>query len=131
MTIKDFRVGQTVYVLSRIKGKTTHHFIKRYTVLSVGRKYVKAAPEGVGHPDEFFLDGENDNYLTENITWREPGKLFLTETAANDDIEKDMLCSWLRNATQGYKIDDYTLEQLRAVRKILDGSMHTTKEEKK
>ena len=121
MTIKDFRVGQTVYVLSRIKGKTTHHFIKRYTVLSVGRKYVKAAPEGVGHPDEFFLDGENDNYLTENITWREKAKLFLTEAAANDDIEREMLCCWLRKATESYNIVTYTVEQLRAVRKILEG----------
>lgn len=35
MTIKDFKTGQTVYALTKIKGKTTSHVIKRYTVLSV------------------------------------------------------------------------------------------------
>lgn len=59
MTIKDFQVGQTVYVLVQIRGATTHHLIKRYTVLSVGRKYVKAAPEGIRHPDEFFSERRN------------------------------------------------------------------------
>lgn len=121
MTIKDFKPGQTVYALSRTRGKTIEHFIKRYTVLSVGRKYVRAAPEGSQNPDEFFLHEETDDYLTENITWREQVKLFLTEAAANDDIEKDMLRSWLRKATESYKIDSYTLGQLRAVKEILEG----------
>lgn len=120
MTIKDFKPGQTVYVLSRTRGRKTEHFIKRCTVVSVGRKYVKAAPEGGLNPDEFFLKEENDNYLTENITWREQTKLFLTEAAVNDDIEKDMLRGWLRNAVECYKINSYTLEQLRAIRKILE-----------
>lgn len=122
MTIKDFKPGQTVYALSRTRGRTTEHFIERYTVLSVGRKYVKAAPEESQHPEEFYLHGEMDEYLTENVTWRERKKLFLTEIAVNDDIEKDMLRSWLRKATEGYKIDDYTLNQLRAVREILEGN---------
>lgn len=130
MTIKDFKIGQTVYALSMIKGKTTSHMIKKYTVLSVGRKYVKAALEGAECPDSFYLDKDTDDYLTEDITWREPAKLFLTEAAANDDVEKDMLRSWLKNATEWRRISDYTLEQLRAVREILEGAMHTTMEEK-
>ena len=121
MKIKDFKPGQTVYALSRTRGRTTEHFIKRYTVLSVGRKYVKAAPEGSRSPDEFYLHEETDDYLTENITWREKTKLFLTEAAANDDIEREMLCGWLRKATESYNIETYTVEQLRAVRKILEG----------
>ena len=121
MKIKDFKPGQTVYSLSRTRGRTTEHFIKRYTVLSVGRKYVKAAPEGSQNPDEFFLHEETDDYLTENTTWRERTKLFLTEAAANDDIEEDMLRSWLMKSTEGYKILNYTLGQLRAVKEILEG----------
>lgn len=131
MTIKDFKTGQTVYALIRIKGKTTSHVIKKYTVLSVGRKYVKAALEGDERPDSFYLDKDTDDYLTENITWRGPAKLFLTEAAANDDVEKDMLRSWLKNATEWRRISDYTLEQLRAVREILEGSIQTTDKETK
>lgn len=128
MTIKDFKTGQTVYALIRIKGKTTSHVIKKYTVLSVGRKYVKAVLEGAECPDSFYLDKDTDDYLTENITWREPAKLFLTEAAANDDVEKDMLRSWLKNATEWRRISDYTLEQLRAVREILEEPVRTTDE---
>ena len=61
MTIKDFKTGQTVYALIRIKGKTTSHVIKKYTVLSVGRKYVKAALEGAECPDSFYLDKDTDD----------------------------------------------------------------------
>lgn len=121
MTIKDFKPGQTVYALSRTRGKTIEHFIKKYTVVSVGRKYVRAAPEGSTNTDEFFLDEETDNFLTENITFRERAKLFLTEAAANDDIELGMLRGWFRKATESWRIKKYTLEQLRAVKEILEG----------
>lgn len=122
MTIKDFKPGQTVYALSRTRGKTTEHFIKRYTVVSVGRKYVRAAPEGSINTDEFFLDEETDSFLTENITWRERTRLFLTEAAANDGIELDMLRDWFRRkAVESWRIEKYTLGQLRAVKEILEG----------
>lgn len=123
MNIKDFKPGQTVYLLSRRKerGQLVHHFISKYIVSSVGRKYVRAAPEGGQQLTEFYKDKDTDEFLSENITWREKTKLFLTEEAANNDIEREMLCSWLRKAAENYKIEGYTLEQLRAVRKILEG----------
>lgn len=124
MTIKDFKPGQTVYALFRTRGKTTEHFIKRYTVVSVGRKYVRAAPEGYQNTDEFFLDEETDNFLTENITWRERTKLFLTEDAVNDDIELNVLRGWFRKEAESWRIEKYTLGQLRAVREILEGKDH-------
>lgn len=121
MTIKDFMPGQTVFLLTRTRGKTTEHFIKRYKVVSVGRKYVRAAPEGSRHTEEFYLRESTDKYLTGNITWREQTKLFLTETAVNDDIELDMLRSWFRKAAEHYRIEEYTLEQLRGAKEILEG----------
>lgn len=121
MTIKDFKPGQTVYVLGRTRGRTTEHFIKRYAVVSVGRKYVKVAPEGSDLTDDFYQRDKADDYLTENITLREQARLFLTEAAANDDIEKDMPRTWLRKATESYRIYDYTLGQLWAVKEILEG----------
>ena len=121
MTIKEFKPGQEVYALTRTRGRLTEHFVKRYTVLSVGRKYVKAAPLGGKMPVEFYKQQEADEYLVENKDWGDRMKLFLTEEGAMGDIEKDMLKTWLRKAVDGYKIEDYTLEQLRAVRKILEG----------
>lgn len=121
MNIKDFKAGRTVYALNRIRGRTTKYFIQKYTVLSAGRKYVKAVPEGKRLPDEFYKVKDTDSFLTENVVWAERKKLFLTEAAAKDDIEKSDLQLWLIRAADNYKIETYTLEQLRAVREILSG----------
>lgn len=122
MTIKDFKPGETVYALSWEKGHTTHHTIRRYMVISVGRKYVKVAPADFPNlTTEFYKPEGEAEYLTERKDWGNPMRLFLTEAAANDDIETDKLRSWFRKAAEHYRIEEYTLEQLRAVRKILEG----------
>lgn len=126
MRIKDFTPGQTVYALRQEKGKTTEYFLKRYKVTSVGRKYVKAAPEGgeyaVGRfTTEFYdPDGGTRNYLVENKDWGNRMRLFLTEEAANEEIEADMLKPQIRRMIESYRLNDYTVEQLRAVKKILE-----------
>lgn len=67
MTIKDFKPDQIVYNLKTITGKTTEHIIRRYKVVSTGRKYVRAAMSGSNiYPTEFYLADENNEYLTEN-----------------------------------------------------------------
>lgn len=120
MTIKDFKPGETAYSQIRVRGKQTEHFLKRYTVVSVGRKYVKATPEGGRFPIEFFKREESDEFLVENKDWGDYEKLFLSEEAVNNDIERDMLRSWFLKAVSSYNIDNYSLEQLRAVKKILE-----------
>lgn len=122
MKIKDFKPGQEVFVLTREKGRQTEHFVKKYTVTSVGRKYVKATPQGTNWPVEFYKRHDEENFLVENKDWGNPAMLFATEEALNDDIEKDMLQTWLRKATEYSKVESYTLEQLRAVRRILEES---------
>ncbi len=51
MEIKDFTPGQTAYALMTRRGKTTEHFVMRYTVTKVGRKYVSSTktPGGKGY----------------------------------------------------------------------------------
>lgn len=123
MTIKDFKPDQIVYSLEIITGKTKEHFIKRYKVVSTGRKYVRAAPDGSKvYPTEFYLEDKDNEYLTENRDWGNRELLFLTENSVNDYIEKIMLLDWLRKETSEYKLRAYTLGQLRAIRKILEGN---------
>lgn len=122
MKVRDFKPGQTVYVLGQKRGGTTEHFIERRTVVSVGRKYVKAAPEGSRLTDDFYLHEETDDYLTENITCRERKRLYPTLEAANDGIEEDMLRHWFREAAEWNKISTYKLGQLREVKRILEGN---------
>lgn len=122
MEIKDFTPGQTAYALMTRRGKTTEHFVMRYTVTAVGRKYVHAAKNpGGGYAEQFFKQREEDEYLTEKEDWGSSRlKLFLTEQAANDYIEKTMLWGWFKQAAAYGEIEKYTLDQLRAVREILE-----------
>lgn len=48
-------------------------------------------------------------------------KLFPSLQAANDEIEREALKDWLREAVNYNKIRLYSIEQLRAVRDILGG----------
>lgn len=51
MNIKDFKVGQTVYVEltgNASRGKTPEQFIEEWEVTSVGRKYIKACKKESG-----------------------------------------------------------------------------------
>lgn len=122
MNIKDFTPGQTAYALQEQRGKTTHHIITQYTVISVGRKYVHAKPVKGYHEEQFFKMREVDEYLSEKEDWGGSRlKLFPTEAEAQDYIEKTMLQDWLQRAVTYGKIEGYSLEQLRAVREILEG----------
>lgn len=80
----------------------------------------KATPEGGHFPVEFYKREENDDFLVENKDWGDYEKLYLSEQAVNDDIERDMLRSWFVKAVGSYNIDNYSLEQLRKVKKILE-----------
>jgi hypothetical protein len=117
--IKDFKPEQEVYGLVIKNGRITEYFLKKYTVVSVGRKYVRATPEECRFPTEFYLEEDSDNYLTENIDWGDRTKLFLTESAANEEIERYMILKWLRQETHK-KLNYCTLNQLRQIRKILE-----------
>lgn len=123
MNIKDFKPGQTVYALSTKRGREINHTIRKYTVMSVGRKYVKVATED--HPTlTIAFSGSNilaDRYLVENKDWGDRMRLFPSLQAANDEIEREALKDWLREAVNYNKIRLYSIDQLRAVRDILGG----------
>lgn len=123
MNIKDFKPGQEVFALSTIKGRTVNHTIRKYIVKSVGRKYVKVFAEDYPALTIEFMSNniETDHYLVENRDWGDRMKLFTSFQAANDEIEREALKIWLREAVNFNKIRLYSVEQLRAVRDILEG----------
>lgn len=122
MIIKDFKPGNTAYSLIRGNYNTdTKYRIDEYVVISIGRKYVKAAPKNSqNYPKEFYLNNITDEYLYENRDWGYREMLFLTKEAAEGYIEKEALLFWLRNLTHYLRDDKYSLEQLREVKKILE-----------
>ena len=124
MTLKDFKSGQTVYNLRIITGKSTEYSVTRYKVVSIGRKYVRATPDGSDIcPTEFYLEDEDNEYLTENRDWGNRTLLFFTESNINDYIEKIELRKWFRNEISEHKLRTYTLNQLRAIKAILGGKL--------
>ena len=122
VSVKDFKVGQTAYILTRKRGRTQEHFVSQCIIVSVGRKYVKAAKEenNLSTYDFYNLRGDDD-YLSEVDYCNTGRRLFPTQQAAIEDIEKDMLKNWISKAVQYSNMEKYTVKQLRKVKEILEG----------
>ena len=118
MGIKDFKVGQTAYIIGegrrRDDGKVT-----AVEVVKVGRIYV-TVNEG-GSRESRFCEvvgfagclAEDKNYGTKRL-------LFLTTKAVDEYNELEDLRNWVQEATNWLKAKDYTRTQLREVKRILE-----------
>ena len=121
MTLKDFKPGQEVYSLIREINIAIKYRIEECVVISVRRKYVTASSkEALGYPREFYLDDITDEYLLENKDWGCRYMLFPTKEALDNYIEKENLREWLNNAMSQSKVLSYSLDQLRAIKTILE-----------
>ena len=90
---------------------------------AVGRKYVTAFDLGYHFGKKVFRSGNSitDECLYEKDNWETIDRLFLTKEAANNCIEKDELLAWLiYTLNRNNNNNKYTLEQLRAVKAILE-----------
>lgn len=121
VSVKDFKPGQTAYILTRKRGRTQEHFVSQCIVVSVGRKYVKTVKqESSNITSDFYNLRGNDDYLSEVDYCNTGRRLFPTQQAAIEDIEKDMLKDWISKATQHSSMEKYTVQQLREVKEILE-----------
>ena len=96
MEIKDFKVGQEVAILRSVKSRP--EVLVSAVITKVGRKYVWARMSD-NRMDVRFENGADQGY---------------------DAMEVYELQQWLRRTVQWYTIRTFTLEQLRAVKEILD-----------
>ena len=121
VSVKDFKPGQTAYILTRKRGRTQEHFVSQCIVVSVGRKYVKTAKqESSSITSDFYNLRGDDDYLSEVDYCNTGRRLFPTQQAAIEDIEKDILKDWISKATQHSSMEKYTVQQLREVKEILE-----------
>lgn len=121
MKLKDFQVGQTVYLIER--RPKPKDVIREYQVVTVGRKYLKVQS---GYNDRQFEIYDNETpYLIEHKDFGDRLLLFSNEKAAQEHIEGNQLRSWLLKAAEVTKVNKYTVEQLRAVKEILEPSIST------
>jgi hypothetical protein len=120
MDIKSFKLGQTVYIVGDARRPKDKFSAVKAEVAKVGRKYVTIS----GAWGERFREAYNDRnmpYLIEETEYGSPRLLFPSEDAVREYREREELKEWVRVAAGWDKIGRYTLEQLRAVKKILEG----------
>lgn len=117
MKIKDFSVGQTVFIIGeRIRSRGELNIVKA-EVAKVGRKYVTISGRWAA---QFKATAESLPYLVEQTEYGSPRFLFPSEQAFNEYKEREELKDWVRRMAGWDKINRYTLVQLRAVKKILE-----------
>lgn len=117
MTIKDFKVGQTVYLVGDYRTQKDRFRSIEAEVVKVGRKYVTISGNwGL----QFEGTAESRPYLIEHTEIGARRLLFPSSKAVDEYREREELKTWLRTAAGWEKIDCYTLAQLRAVKKILE-----------
>ncbi|MDE7245539.1 MAG: hypothetical protein K2O18_16420 [Oscillospiraceae bacterium] len=118
MTIKDFKVGQTAYIVGdwrrRDDGKAT-----AAEVVKVGRRYVTVKEAGRQETRFYEAVGFND-CLAEDREYGAKRLLFPTAEAVDEYNELNDLRSWMQEATNWMKVNNYTIAQLRAVKNILE-----------
>ena len=121
MKLKDFQVGQTVYLIER--RPKPKDILREYQVVTVGRKYLKV--QGMYNERQFEVFDDESPYLIEHNNYGDHLLLFPNKEAAQEHIEGNQLRSWLLKAAEVTKINKYTVEQLRAVKEILEPSIST------
>ena len=120
MEIKDFKVGQEVAILRSVKSRP--EVLVSAVITKVGRKYVWARMSD-NRMDVRFENGADQGYGDRFIEYPQYAPeyfLYPTLQQANDAMEVYELQQWLRRTVQWYTIRTFTLEQLRAVKEILD-----------
>lgn len=115
LTVRSFKKGDVVYILTEYDGYRRNNMPiapewATATVVSAGRKYVKTSN---GHQ----FEGLGDYYLQEFSNERP--KLFRTKDDMADYLEHKELKKWL-GSINFRDIEQFSLEQLRKVRKILE-----------
>lgn len=121
MKLKDFAVGQKVYLVSSNGAKEDS--VQECVVRSIGRKYLKT--ENADHGSfviRYFVVStkETDPFLIEHTEYGDKRLLFPAKEAVAEYFELLSLRDWLVDAADWPERNLYTLRQLRAVKEILD-----------
>lgn len=105
MTIKDFKVGQTAYILDDGRRRSNERLATAVTVVKVGRKYVTVKEEG-RQEARFFESHAETSYLFEDRDYGAQRLLFLTTEAVDEYNELNSLQSWVQEATNWMKVKE-------------------------
>lgn len=124
MNIKDFKVGQTVYVEltgNASRGKTPEQCIEEWEITSVGRKYIKACEKqsGTFRFETTFEYNDCDGRFEEKTNYCVDYILYTTKREIEEKHEKIRLFREIEQRFSYGSQRDISLEQLRAIDNIL------------
>lgn len=120
MTIKNFTVGQTAYILQNDLRQGKHSTVIEAEVVKVGRKYVTVSRKDYRWEMRFSARWSDKPYLVEDTDMGSPNYLFPSRTAVDEYEERQELQDYICTEISWSKIERYTLEQLRNIKKILE-----------
>lgn len=120
MNLKDFEKGKDAYILAYGYGSHKEYVVD-CRVESVGTKYVTVSPYPYANTKKFGVNEREDMALYEKTDYGKPDLLFKTREDLELYLERKELRRWLSRASHWTKCDSYSLEQLRAVKEILEG----------
>lgn len=124
MNIKDFKVGETAYLMNfhdRLLNENTT-IIDDVVVSSIGRKYVKVKYPKSNYDISFYKADEVNSYLTEKKDYGTLNYLFQSKQDINEYRERKELARWISNNAQYLRENQYSIEQLREIKRILENS---------
>lgn len=123
MNIKDFKVGQTVYVEltgNASRGKTPEQCIEEWEITYVGRKYIEALKKGSLFKTVFEWREEYKSFV-QKTAYSINYVLYLTKQEIEEKQEKSRLFREIEQRFRYGSQRDISLEQLRAIHGILEG----------
>jgi hypothetical protein len=119
MTIKDFKVGQTAYLLRRYRSMGEYkQEIREVEVTKIGRKFLCVNARWLGRFYESGTEKAEYGLVPESRACE--GMLFPSKESLELFFERKKLEKWWINTTRYNYGTQYTLDQLRAVKAILE-----------
>lgn len=123
MDIKDFKVGQTVYIEltgNAERGKVGENLIEEWQISRVGKKYIYAKKNEYMNEIPFLKDGRYGNQWFQKTDYCVDYILYATKKELEDKLEKEQIFDEVYGFFRRYDaIGKITLEQLKEIKRIL------------
>lgn len=127
MDLKDFKVGQTVWVNltgNEARGKHGDELIEEWEVVTVGKKYIHARKKGRSFPTVF--EKREFGYSVKFVQKTEGCVnyiLYASKTELEEELEHSRLFDEISQTFRGYGVKhNFSLEQLRKIKAIISES---------
>lgn len=124
MEIKDFKVGQTVWVEltgNASRGKRGDELIEEWEIVTLEKKYIHAQKKGRNYPIKFEkMEYGNSPKFVEKTNYCVDYILYASKIELEEKLEYRSLYSDISRAFGTYGNKRISLEQLRKIKAILE-----------